>query len=106
MKAKPLAMIHRLPGRFLFLFILLAPLSPSLSAQQYGLELELVSGNVGQLVSYDGIVDLTGYRCYRAWITMENEDDFLSSISGYVVNPSYVTTTPTDSSASTTSSSS
>ena len=64
-----------------------------LSAQQYGLEVEVVNEDIGVLVGALGTTDLTGYTCYRAYITMENEDDFLSSISGYSNTPTYITTT-------------
>ena len=70
-----------------------------LSAQQYGLEVEVVNEDIGVLVGALGNTDLTGYTCYRAYITMENEDDFLSSISGDAVNPTYITTTTTFSNA-------
>ena len=40
-----------------------------------------------------GTIDLTGYACYQVYITMENEDDFLGSISGDAMNSTYVTTT-------------
>ena len=69
-------------------------LLPSLvSAQAYGLEVDVVSYDIGLLVGPMGTFDLTGYSCYRAYITMENEDDFLSSISGDATNPTLVTTT-------------
>ena len=45
-------------------------------AQQYGLEVEVVSENIGPLVGALGVTDLSGYSCYRAYVTMENEDDF------------------------------
>ena len=62
-------------------------------AQQYGLEVEVVSENIGPLVGALGVTDLSGYSCYRAYVTMENEDDFLSSISGDANNPTYVNST-------------
>ena len=69
-------------------------LLPSLiSAQTYGLEVEVVSDDIGLLVGPTATIDLTGYSCYRAYITMENENDFLSSISGDAPNPTSVTTT-------------
>lgn len=64
-----------------------------LSAQQYGLEVEVVSEDIGILAGALGPVDLTGYSCYRAYITTENETDFLSSISGDINNSTFVTTT-------------
>ena len=69
-------------------------LLPSLmSAQEYGLVVEVENDNIGVLTGALGVVDLTGYTTYRAYITMENEDDFLSSISGDSNNPTYITTT-------------
>lgn len=68
-------------------------LIPNLLWAQYGLEVEVVSEDIGVLAGALGVSDLTGYSCYRAYITMENADDFLSSISGDAVNPTYITTT-------------
>ena len=68
-------------------------LSPSFLFSQYGLEVETVSENIGPLIGALGVTDLTGYSCYRAYITMANTDDFLSSISGDANNPTYITTT-------------
>lgn len=68
-------------------------LLPSFLSAQYGLEVEVVSEDIGMLTGALGTIDLTGYSCYRAYITMENEDDFLSSISGDATNPTYITTT-------------
>ena len=65
-------------------------LLPSMLSAQYGLEVEVVSEDIGVLVGALGTTDLTGYSCYRAYITMENEDDFLSSISGDATNPTNV----------------
>ena len=65
----------------------------SLHAQDYGIEVEVVSEDIGMLVGALGITDLSGYSCSRVYITMENENDFLSSISGDANNPSYVNTT-------------
>jgi hypothetical protein len=59
----------------------------------YGLQVEVVSEDIGILVGALGPVDLTGYACYRAYITMENEDDFMSSVSGDANNPTFVNTT-------------
>ena len=81
------------------LFLALCLFPSLLSAQQYGLEVEVVNEDIGVLVGALGSTDLTGYTCYRAYITMQNEDDFLSSISGDAVNPTYITTTTTFSNA-------
>ena len=41
-------------------------LLPSLiSAQEYGLEVEVVSEDIGVLTGALGVIDLTGYACYR-----------------------------------------
>ncbi len=69
-------------------------LLPSLvSAQSTGLEVETVSEDIGVLVGALGATDLTGYSCYQVFVTMTNEDDFLSSVSGDAMNPTYVNTT-------------
>ena len=69
-------------------------LLPSLvSAQSTGLEVETISEDIGILVGGLGTIDLTGYSCYHIYVTMENEEDFLSSISGDSLNPTYVNTT-------------
>ncbi|MCH1575618.1 MAG: hypothetical protein L7S67_05045 [Flavobacteriales bacterium] len=68
-------------------------LLPSMLSAQYGLEVEVVSEDIGILAGALGTTDLTGYTCYRAYITMANEDDFLSSVSGDANNPSDVTST-------------
>lgn len=77
------------------LLLALCLLPSFISAQQYGLEVEVVSDDIGILAGALGAIDLTGYSCYRAYITMENEDDFLSSISGDATNSTYITTTTT-----------
>ena len=59
----------------------------------YDLEVEVVSENIGLLVGALGPVDLTGYSSTRLYVTMNNTDDFMSSVSGDVVNPTYVNTT-------------
>ena len=55
--------------------------------------MEVVSENIGVLVGALGATDLTGYSCTRVYVTMQHEDDFLSSVSGDAVNPTYVNTT-------------
>ncbi len=59
----------------------------------YGLEVEVVSENIGPLIGALGVTDLTGYSCTRLYITTTNADDFMSSISGDATNPTYVNTT-------------
>jgi len=59
----------------------------------YGIEVEVVASDIGELISAVGTIDLSGYSTYRAYITMENEDDFLSAVSGDASFPSSVTTT-------------
>ena len=77
--------------RNLLLAFVLVP--SSLFSQGYGLELEVVSNDIGTLVGALGTTDLTGYSCYRIYVTMNNEDDFMSSVSGDINNPTYVNTT-------------
>ena len=78
--------------------------APTVSAQYvnsntapegYGLSVDTVSADIGMLVGLTGTVDLTGYACYRLYVELINENDFLSSISGDELNPTYVTTTTT-----------
>jgi len=59
----------------------------------YDLEVEVVTENVGVLVGALGVVDLTGFSTTRLYVTMNNEDDFMSSVSGDETNPTYVNTT-------------
>ena len=76
------------------LFLALCLLPSLLFAQSYGVEVEVVSDDIGPLVALDGTTtDLTGYACYNVYVTMENADDFLSAISGDQNNPTFVTTT-------------
>ena len=62
---------------FLALFALLL-CTPFSFAQDYGLEEEVVNENIGVLIGALGVVDLTGYSCTRYYVTMNNEDDFMS----------------------------
>ena len=59
----------------------------------YGLEVEVVSEDIGILAGALGVTDLTGYSCTRLYVTTTNADDFMSSVSGDVTNPTYVNTT-------------
>ena len=59
----------------------------------YDLETEVVTEDIGILVGALGVTDLTGYSCTRLYVTMVNEDDFMSSVSGDALNPTYVNTT-------------
>ena len=59
----------------------------------YDLEVEVVSEDIGILAGALGVTDLTGYSSTRLYVTMNNADDFMSSVSGDVVNPTYVNTT-------------
>ena len=76
----------------LSLFALLLCSQPSYS-QGYALEEEVVNENIGVLIGALGPVDLSGYSCTRLYVTMANADDFMSSVSGDAVNPTYVNTT-------------
>ena len=76
-----------------FLFILLFfSFSSTTQAQVYGLRVDTVSADIGVLAGALGTTDMTGMACYRLYITMENTDDFMSSISGDATNPTYVNT--------------
>ena len=45
------------------------------------------------LVGALGVTDLTGYSCTRLYVEMNNADDFMSSVSGDAINPTYINTT-------------
>ena len=78
---------------FLLTLFSLSILIPAGFSQNYSLEEEVVSADIGLLVGALGIVDLTGYSCTRYYVNMENTDDFMSSVSGDETNPTYVNTT-------------
>jgi len=59
----------------------------------YALEVEVVTENIGILAGALGVTDLTGYSTTRLYVTMNNADDFMSSVSGDAVNPTYINTT-------------
>ena len=80
--------------RFTILTVLTLLLSsPVTFAQDYNLEVEVVSENIGTLVGPLGAIDLSGYSCTRLYVTMSNATDFMSSVSGDAVNQTYVNTT-------------
>ncbi|MGB1573769.1 MAG: hypothetical protein ACPG85_05775, partial [Flavobacteriales bacterium] len=80
-----------LPSALLAL-MLLFPFSPSLHAQVFGIEVEVVNENIGLLVGALGVTDLTGYSTTHVYATTENSDDFVSSVSGDATNPTFVNT--------------
>ena len=83
-------------GLFLALSCSLAngqPTNSSPAPEGYDLEVEVVNENIGVLVGALGVTDLTGYSCSRLYVSMNNEDDFMSSVSGDLTNPTYVNTT-------------
>ena len=89
------------PYRF-FLSLLLTSACFSLSARPmlsspapegYEISTEVVAEDIGMLVGALGVTDMTGYSCTRLYVEMNNEDDFMSSVSGDMVNPTYVNTT-------------
>ncbi|MBL6645741.1 MAG: hypothetical protein ISP55_04760, partial [Flavobacteriales bacterium] len=59
----------------------------------YDLEVEVVNEDIGILVGALGVTDLTGYSCTRLYVTMNNADDFMSSVSGDATSPTFVNTT-------------
>ena len=68
------------------------PMCRLLLPKGYGGQLEVVTEDIGMLVGALGITDLTGYSCTRLYVVM-NHDDFMSSVSGDAINPTYVNTT-------------
>ncbi|MBK12770.1 MAG: hypothetical protein CL849_04505, partial [Crocinitomicaceae bacterium] len=48
----------------------------------YSLEVEVVNDNIGPVAGAAGLADLTGYSTYRLYVVTNNENDFVSSISG------------------------
>lgn len=81
-------MRFRILGLFLGLI-----LSINTQAQQYGLEVEVTNDDIGVLIGALGVVDLSGWSTTRLYVTMENADDFMSSVSGDANNPTIVNTT-------------
>ena len=73
--------------------LLCFPFSPSLQAQQYGIEVETVTADVGLLVGALGVTDLTGYSTTQIYATTINSDDFVSSVSGDAANPTFINST-------------
>ena len=69
------------------------PMMSSPAPEGYGLQLEVVSEDIGMLVGALGVTDLTGYSCTRLYVEMNNADDFMSSVSGDAINPTYINTT-------------
>ena len=59
----------------------------------YGLNVETTTEDIGLLAGALGVVDLTGYSTYQVSVVTVNETDFLSSVSGDAINPTYVNTT-------------
>ena len=71
-------------------------LLPTLAlAQDYSARLDTVSSDIGVLVGALGTTDLTGYACYQLVLECTDPTDFVSSVSGDAVNPTYVNTTTT-----------
>ena len=59
----------------------------------YDISVEVVNENIGILVGALGVTDLTGYSTTHLYVTMDGPDDFLSSVSGDVTNPTYINST-------------
>jgi hypothetical protein len=59
----------------------------------YDISVEVVNENIGILAGALGVVDLTGYSTTHIYVTMNGPDDFLSSVSGDLTNPTFVNTT-------------
>ncbi|MGB0171134.1 MAG: hypothetical protein ACPF8Y_04055, partial [Flavobacteriales bacterium] len=71
------------------------PMLSSPAPEGYEVETEVVTEDIGMLVGALGITDLTGYSCTRLYVVMNHADDFMSSVSGDAINPTYVNTTTT-----------
>ena len=69
------------------------PMMSSPAPEGYEVEVEVVTEDIGMLVGALGITDLTGYSCSRLYVVMNHADDFMSSVSGDIINPTYVNTT-------------
>lgn len=69
------------------------PMMSSPAPEGYEIELEVIAEDIGLLVGALGITDMTGYSCTRMYVAMNNADDFMSSVSGDILNPTYVNTT-------------
>ncbi len=67
--------------------------SAASAPEGYALEVEVVTENIGILAGALGVTDLTGYSTTRLYVTMANADDFMSSVSGDAINPTYINTT-------------
>ncbi|MDA9864438.1 hypothetical protein N9C70_05165, partial [Flavobacteriales bacterium] len=67
--------------------------SAASAPEGYALEIEVVSEDIGVVAGPLGPVDLTGYNCTRLYVTMNNATDFMSSVSGDAINPTFVNTT-------------
>ena len=59
----------------------------------YEIATEVVTEDIGMPIGALGVTDLTGYSCTRLYVIMNNEDDFMSSVSGDALNPTYINTT-------------
>jgi hypothetical protein len=71
-------------------------LLPSLAfSQTFSLRVDTVSTDIGLLVGALGNTDLTGYACYQVVLECIDPADFVSSVSGDAVNPTYINTTTT-----------
>ena len=68
-------------------------INSSPAPEGYDLELEVVAEDIGLLAGALGVTDLTGYSCTHLFVVMNNADDFMSSVSGDLTNPTYINTT-------------
>ena len=69
------------------------PMLSSPAPEGYEIATEVVTEDIGMLIGALGVTDLTGYSCTRLYVIMNNEDDFMSSVSGDALNPTYINTT-------------
>jgi len=59
----------------------------------YGIEIEVINDDIGQVIGATGLADLTGFSTTRIYVVCNDATDFVSSVSGDATNPTYVETT-------------
>ena len=58
----------------------------------FSIQVDTVATNIGPLVGALGVVDLTGYSCYRLYLSCESSTDLLQSVFGDAENPTSINT--------------
>ena len=69
--------------------------NPNYVPSDYQIVAEVVASDIGPLVGALGTTDLTGYSTTRLYFETTNPNDFVTSISGDSLNPTYINTTTT-----------